>query len=221
VRSSDSQRPSLRPSPGGKGRGAQLAWCYRDSRGEVAASRLRSSSRSAGWRTVAVWLAAATIAISGCSGYQIGYRSLYPADVRTVYVPVFESNSFRRNLGERLTEAVVKEIELKTPYKVVGDPNADSVLTGKIANDTKRALVIAPTDELREIEVNLMVTVRWIDRRGDVLRPAQSIPLPSSLADVSQAASLVPEVGQSVATAQQQAIDRMAEQIVALMESPW
>ena len=41
-------------------------------------------------------------------------------DVSTVYVPMIESGSYRRDLGERLTEAVAKQIELKTPYKVVG-----------------------------------------------------------------------------------------------------
>ena len=70
--------------------------------------------------------------LSGCAGYQIGNQSLYPPDIHTVYVPMFESKSFRRDLGERLTEAVAKEIELKTPFKVVNDPNADSVLTGRL-----------------------------------------------------------------------------------------
>src|SRR5262245_56211147 len=52
--------------------------------------------------------------IPGCAGYQVGQRSRYRPDIRTVYVPVVQSNSFRRYLGERLTEAIVKEIELKT-----------------------------------------------------------------------------------------------------------
>ena len=73
----------------------------------------------------------------GCAGYQIGNQSLYPLEIHTVYVPMFQSNSFRRNLGERLTEAVVKEIEKRTPYKVVSDPNADSVLTGRIVAETR------------------------------------------------------------------------------------
>ena len=51
---------------------------------------------------------------------------------------MFESVSFRRDLGERLTEAVMKQIEEKTPYKVVSDPNADSMLSGRIAQESKR-----------------------------------------------------------------------------------
>ena len=33
--------------------------------------------------------------------------------------------------------------------------------------------------------------------------------------------NLIPEAGQSVATAQQQAIERLAQQIVGTMEAPW
>jgi hypothetical protein len=156
----------------------------------------------------------------GCAGYQIGNQSLYPAHIRTVHVPMFDSTSFRRNLGERLTEAVQKEIELKTPYKVVQDPNADSVLTGRIVGETKRLVVGSRTGDPREIQVNLVVQVSWIDRWGEVIRQAEPIPLPPEI-DVGASSNVVAEVGQSVAVAHQQAISRLAEQIVALMEAPW
>ena len=70
-------------------------------------------------------------------GYQVGSDSLYAPDVATVYVPMIESDSYRRDLGERLTEAVVKEIELKTPYKVVSTPDADSILSVELLGDTR------------------------------------------------------------------------------------
>ena len=159
--------------------------------------------------------------LCGCAGYQIGNQSLYPLEIRTVYVPMFQSNSFRRNLGERLTEAVVKEIETKTPYKVVNDPNADSVLSGSIVEETKRVLVPSLSGDAREIQVGMRVEVSWIDRKGRMLRPSDAIPCPPEIADVTGTGNVVPEVGQSIATAQQQAICRMAEQIVGLMEKPW
>ena len=134
---------------------------------------------------------------------------------------MFTSNSFRRNLGERLTEAVVKQIEAKTPYKVVNDPNADSVLSGRIVGETKQVLVPDLTGDARESEINMRVEVTWIDNKGGMLRAPGSLPCPSEIADVSGTGNVVPEVGQSIATAQQQAICRMAEQIVGLMEKPW
>ena len=159
--------------------------------------------------------------LAGCAGYQIGNQTLYPAHIRTVYVPVFESDSYRPNLGERLTEAVIKQIELKTPYKVVETPTADSILSGRLVGETKRILVESPTDEPRQIEVNFVVQVSWLDREGQLLRQQGVIDLPSSLMQVEQSATAVPEVGQSVATAHQAAIDALAVQIVSLMEAPW
>src|SRR5688500_10305880 len=85
----------------------------------------------------AICISQFAILFSGCAGYQVGQRSLYRPDIRTVYVPVVQSNSFRRYLGERLTEAIVKEIELKTPYKVVDSDAADSVLTVKLVSESK------------------------------------------------------------------------------------
>jgi hypothetical protein len=161
------------------------------------------------------------VLLSGCAGYQIGNASLYPADIHTVAVPVFQSTSFRRNLGERLTEAVVKEIERRTPYKVVNQGDADSVLSGRIITDTKRVLVPDLTGDARELQVAMRVEVSWVDRRGRTLRDCPTIPLPSELVEVTGTGDVVPEVGQSIAVAQQQAIQRMAEQIVGLMEKPW
>lgn len=163
----------------------------------------------------------ATVLTLGCAGYRIGSRSLYPPDICTVYVPVFESASFRRNLGERLTEAVCKYIEDVTPYKLVNGPEADSILTGKIVSDTKRILVESPTDEPRQLDLNFAVTVTWVDRKGDLIQQMSPIPMPPELVDLGRNARLVPEVGQSITTAQQQAIERLARQIVGLMENPW
>ena len=159
--------------------------------------------------------------LSGCAGYQLGNASLYPSDIKTVFVPIFESDSFRRNLGERLTEAVVKEIELKTPYKVVGNPNADSILTGRITMDRKGVLFNNSTGDVREAEMVMTVKVNWANRKGDLISRANAFAVPSELATISAVAHDVPEYGRSVATTQQQAIDRLARQIVALMESPW
>jgi hypothetical protein len=157
---------------------------------------------------------------AGCAGYQVGSRSLYAPDISTVYVPMFESNSLRRGLGERLTEAVVKEIELKTPYKVVGSPSADSVLSGTIISETKRVTVENAFDDPRQSELNLIVQVTWVDRRGDTIQSG-AVPLPPAIAEVEQSSKVVPEVGHSIATGHQQAIQKLAEQIVGLMEVPW
>lgn len=158
----------------------------------------------------------------GCAGYRVGNATLFRPDIETVYVPVFQSSSLRPGLGERLTEAVIKEIELRTPYKVVGSlDRADSILTGRITSETKRTVVENPYDDPREIATRLQVEVQWVDQGGRVLSAEEAIPVPAELSTVVAETTFVPEVGQSLATAQQAAIQRLAAQIVGMMENPW
>ena len=166
-----------------------------------------------------------TAIAGGCATYRFGNNTLYATNVRTIYVPIFQSDSYRTtpsiDIGERLTEAVCKEIERRTPFKVVGsEDSADSVLTGRIVADTKRMVVESPTDQSRQVEMNYQVMVTWADRGGTVIASGD-VPLPAATVDVGQAASLVPEYGRSVASTQQEAIIKMAQQIVGLMEEPW
>lgn len=188
-----------------------------DERSRIGEGRVR------GLLPATVWCGSALVLLSfaGCAAYRIGTSSLYPPDIQTVYVPMFESDSFRRYLGERLTEAVIKEIELQTPYKVVGSPQADSVLTGRIINDTKRVIVENFYDEPRDLEYNMAVQVSWVDRKNSLVTQPYNVPVPAAIAVLAQQANLVPEYGQSVTTAQQDAIDKVARQIVSMMQMPW
>lgn len=160
------------------------------------------------------------LAVSGCAGYHVGTAGLFPSDIHTVFVPMFESDSFRHDLGEQLTEAVCKEIEARGPMKVVGTPNADSVLTGRITTDTKHALFREPNNEARDIEAGLVIRVSFADRHGNVLHDGQ-VPLPPEMIDINQTAHIIPEYGSSTVSTQQQMMKRLAKQIVDLMESPW
>jgi hypothetical protein len=167
----------------------------------------------------AAGLSVATLA--GCIGYHAGTNSLYAADVATVYVPMIDSDSYRRDLGERLTEAVVKEIELKTPYKVVNTPDADSILSARLISDTRQRLIQNGFSDPRVSQTDLRAEVNWINRRRQPLVPVQMIPIPTELLAINQTTNVIPEAGQSVATSQQQAIQRLAQQIVGTMEAPW
>jgi hypothetical protein len=172
-------------------------------------------------------------ALSGCAGYRVGAETLYDADVQTVYVPMIASGSYRRDLGERLTEAVVKEIEAKTPFKVVNDPNADSVLDIRLQADARRTLAEDQFDNPRLFENQLVAQVEWRNRRSEPITPLQTYAMPGALSDpslppgvadpvgVGQTTPLIGEAGQSLVSQQQLAIARLAEQIVGTMESPW
>ena len=155
-----------------------------------------------------VALACVTL-IAGCAGYQMGNRSLYRTDLRTVHVPMFQSDSLRPDLGEWLTEAVIKEIELRTPYKVVSNPLADSILTGRIMWDNKRVLSENINDEPRTLIFNSAVHITWIDNCGRIL--TQSV--------VTMGDNFVPEAGQSITSVEAAVIRRLASQVVSEMEA--
>lgn len=173
-----------------------------------------------GW--MRLFLVALMVPIFGCAGYQLGQDTLYRQDVTTVHVPIFQSDSFRRNLGEQLTEAVIKEIELKTPYVITSDPaEADSVLAGRVIRDRKYVTIENANDEPRDIETELLVEVSWQSRGGELIAQPYITDVPNQLLRLGQSVHFVPEGGQSIATAHQDAIHRLAEQIVAQMEVPW
>lgn len=158
---------------------------------------------------------------AGCAGYQVGAGSLYAPDVATVYVPMIESDSYRRDLGERLTEAVIKEIELKTLFKVVDTPDADSILHARLLSDSRRVLIENGFDDPRVSENEIRAEVTWLNSRRQPIAPAQTLAVPPELVLINQTSTMIPEAGQSVVTSQQQAIERLAQQIVSTMEEPW
>jgi hypothetical protein len=173
-------------------------------------------------RLASAWLVLVAVCLPiciGCAGYQIGQQTLYRNDVRTVHVPVFESDSFRRNLGERLTEAVIKEIELKTPYKVVSASQADSVLLGRIVSEAKGVVAEDANDNPRVIQADMIAQIEWRHRGGEILGTNSAV-LPHAF-QVYASNHLIPEGGQSIATSHQAAIDDLARHIVAQMELPW
>src|SRR5262245_48365081 len=111
--------------------------------------------------------ALALLAACGCESAGhfsvLGYttRPNYDECIHTVYVPIFENNSFRRGLEYQLTTAVVREIEQKTPYKVVSDRSrADTELTGTILTVNKQLLNRNQLNEIREAE--MVVTVALV-----------------------------------------------------------
>lgn len=166
------------------------------------------------------WLVAAMLLSSGCATYRFGNQSLYRSDIRTIHVPPIESQSFRRNLGEALTEAVIKEISLSTPYRVVNSFEADTVLRGRILSDTKQVLAENVNDNPRDIEATLAIEFTWFDQRGNQIVEPMAVPVPALVMSTGLGQSFAPEAGQSLAIAQHEAIRKLARQIVTQMESP-
>ncbi len=157
----------------------------------------------------------------GCAGYQLGSATLYRNDVRTIYVPIVRNETWRPQLGVQLTEALQKAIQLRTPYRLVNDPSADSVLTCRVLNENKRVITETRNDDPRALEAKLSIELTWVDRQNNVLMENRFVP-PEDIAFLfSQGVDFVPEAGQSISTAYMRAIDRLADEIVSQMEVRW
>src|SRR5262245_28635272 len=181
-------------------------------------------------------------------GYTIG--SLHDTRYRTIYVPVVENKAFQsgplRGLEYRLTEAIQKEIERSSPYKVVSSRDrADTELLIAIVSTPKHILNRNQLNEIREGQMDLNVELVWRDVRScEILskptptegmnsEPEQEKPSPPPLLAkptapppngktlIQASGHFVPELGESQTTALAKGCKRLAVQIVSLMEKPW
>jgi len=87
------------------------------------------------------------VSFAGCRGYHLGNQYLYRSDIRSVHVATLESESWRRFLGQRLTEAITKQIISSTPLTVTEPSFADSFITGRLVRETKTVTGETITDE--------------------------------------------------------------------------
>jgi hypothetical protein len=163
---------------------------------------------------VAAFVGMITITFVGCAGYNLGNQYLFRNDIRTVHVPIFESDSNRRFLAQRLTEAVVKQVEQGTPLTITDPSVSNSFLRGRLIRDQKNTVTENQFDDARAVRTSFRVEIDWVDRAGVPLMPRRSV-------IIDQGVEFIPEGGQSLATAQQTLIDRIAREVVGQMEMPW
>jgi len=171
-----------------------------------------------------IGLAGCTVPMIGPSGSAkkqdgfFGWHFHAPFDtseVKTVAV-FFKSNVFRRDLEKQLTEAVIKEIHLRTPYRVVAShEEADSLLTGTINADAKNLVVEAPTNLARELNASLTVSLNWTHNPPSEFESRR----PPTI--VAETINFIPEVGETTLSAYNHVIQSIAKQIVDMMEMPW
>ncbi len=144
---------------------------------------------------------------AGC-GYTVG--APFSPEIRSVHVPIFKSNSSRRFIEYQLTEAVQKEIQQRSHFRLVKESEADTQLTGKIIDLRKTALGQTQNSDARELQVNLQVEVTWQDTRSGTILIHKNVALPPEMLQLATQAEFAPEVGQSLATPDQLAINRLA-----------
>ena len=156
------------------------------------------------------------LGLCGCDR-MAGYsnESLFPEDVRSVCLEMFDNQTFRRGVEYELSDALAKRIEVDTPYKIVSDSDrADTVISGQIVSISELAL---STDRelgtVLEKEVELRAVVNWKN-----LKTGQ---LMMDHLKVSASASYSEYQLQDFKYASTLAANNLARKIVELMERKW
>jgi hypothetical protein len=97
-------------------------------------------------------------------GWVIG--TAYNTDVKTVAIPVVQNDTFDREVGYLLTNALIREVETRTPWRVTSETVADTLLNVTITEVKLRALSQSRLTKLDQ-EVAVQMTVDWDWERMD------------------------------------------------------
>ncbi|MBA4027804.1 MAG: hypothetical protein C0475_01425 [Planctomyces sp.] len=207
-------RPRLSPRIAGAGPGRRAAGAGARRCLVIDANR---TLRALGRATIGA--ACALGGLAGCAAdprQDYSFRPTYRTDVQSIAVPVFRNDSFEFGLESRLTAAVLQELRRTTPWKVVGQDAAQTVLTGTITRVELQRLSLTQTTGLsEELAVRVTVNFGWVDRRtGQVLEQRR---------DFTGVGTFIPARGVSerIESGQNEAIAVLARDIVAELRGDW
>ena len=148
--------------------------------------------------------------VAGGCGYTTA--SLHDENYSTIAVPIFGNRTFYRENEFRLTEAVKKEIETKTRYRVARRDEADTLLEGEIVGIRQPVLTEDALDRIAEQQFAVTVHVKWTNlRTGKIIQDFYRT--------VKREADL--RRGETLDTAADEAYADLAEIIVESLEKEW
>jgi outer membrane lipopolysaccharide assembly protein LptE/RlpB len=167
---------------------------------------------------------AAALSLTGCAGWSHNgtgsaessyqWTSLYRQDVHTVAVPIFTNVSYSRGDEFALTKAVVTQLEQRTPYKVVDQSHADTILEGQITKVNKQTISSDRNSALPQEQLYIMtVNFIWKDlRSGKILCERRGF---------EWQAPFYPTLGEGQETGQLNTAEQLALQIVQELQADW
>lgn len=107
------------------------------------------------------------LALGSCGYHTAGKGSKIPADVQTLAVPAFVNQTQTYRIEAVLTEAVVREFNTRTKYRIVTDPaDADAVLRGTVIG-TQLAPVTYDSNTGRASTALVTVNMKVVFTRKD------------------------------------------------------
>jgi hypothetical protein len=108
----------------------------------------------------------------GCGYHKAGSAMALPQNVRSIAIPGFVSHSQTFRIEQLLTDAVTREFNARTQYRVVHDANgdADAVLRATVLSASANPLLYdSTTGRAVSALVTVSIKVTLTDRQGKVL----------------------------------------------------
>ena len=148
--------------------------------------------------------------VGGC-GYS--HESLLPDNVHSIYVPIFDNDTFRRGLEFYLTDAIKNQILLKTDLRILPKEKADTILTGKIVDFREHVLIEDKKSQPSEKQVEIVIDFIWKDRRtGRVIEEIKGL---------RETAEFIIPRDETISQATAESFRYLAERVVESMEKDW
>jgi len=142
--------------------------------------------------------------------------SIFPEGIATVSVPIFENKTFVRDVEFDLTDALVKEITARTPYRVTSESRADTMLSGTIVRVELSQVSKSPATGLtEEMIVSVVVDFEWRD-----LRVGRPMILRKNFAGHGLFVPSQP-TGERIELGRFSAVQHLARDIVNELQAPW
>jgi len=108
---------------------------------------MRIPTHTAARRVLPILTAAVVFLLAGCGYHTAGSATHIPGNVRSIAVPVFATHAQAYHTEMALTQAVIRELNTRTRYRVLNsdDGDADAVLRGTILTQTNVPLTYDST----------------------------------------------------------------------------
>lgn len=157
------------------------------------------------------------VALAGCEGSK-GWNTgaKMPTKYRSIAVPVFTNTTYDRQIGYHLTEALQKRLQQASPYSIMGEGSADTVLRGKVTKvDIKQISQSLGTGLSEEVGYTVTMDWEWVD-----MRTGKAIVARNGFASSGVVVASRPQA-EPLDLARYGAVQRLADDIVANMQADW
>ena len=148
----------------------------------------------------------------------VGYSSssLYPKQYQSIAIPIFQNSTMTRDVEFMLTDAIIKEIQVRSPYRVVDKHVAETILTGTITSMKLSTLSRSQTTGLdNEVLFKVVIDFEWYDQVNGNRIVGRKNFASSAVFIPSRPSSEPLEIGQFAV------VQQLASDIIDQMQASW